>query len=54
MVPAGNKAKRLLSVKHTTKAIHHHRHKMHKSAYKGVGGTPHVHVCYCTISSQVF
>ena len=26
MVPAGNKAKRLLSVNHTTKTIHHHLH----------------------------
>ena len=26
MVPAGNKAKRLSSVNHTTKAIHHHHH----------------------------
>ena len=26
MVPAGNKAKRLSSVKHTTKTIHHHHH----------------------------
>ena len=26
MVPDGNKAKRLSSVKHTTKTIHHHRH----------------------------
>ena len=27
MVPAGNKAKRLLLVNHTTKTIHHHRHQ---------------------------
>ena len=27
MVPAGNKAKRLSSVNHTTKTIHHHHHK---------------------------
>ena len=26
MVPAGNKAKCLSSVNHTTKTIHHHRH----------------------------
>ena len=26
MVPAGNKATRLLSVKHATKAIHNHHH----------------------------
>ena len=26
MVPAGNKAKRLSSVSHTTKTIHHHHH----------------------------
>ena len=26
MVPGGNKAKRLSSVNHTTKTIHHHRH----------------------------
>ena len=26
MVPAGNKAKRLSSVNHTTKTIHHHHH----------------------------
>ena len=26
MVPAGNKAKRLLWVNHTTKTIHHHHH----------------------------
>ena len=28
MVPAGNKAKRLLSVNHTTKTIHHHHHSV--------------------------
>ena len=27
MVPAGNKAKRLLSVNRTTKTIHHHHHR---------------------------
>ena len=27
MVPAGNKAKRLSSVNHTTKTIHHHHHR---------------------------
>ena len=27
MVPAGNKAKRLLLVNHTTKTIHHHHHQ---------------------------
>ena len=27
MVPAGNKAKRLSSVNHTTKTIHHHHHQ---------------------------
>ena len=27
MVPAGNKAKRLSWVNHTTKAIHHHLHQ---------------------------
>ena len=27
MVPAGNKAKRLSSVNHTTKTIHHHHQK---------------------------
>ena len=31
MVPAGNKAKRLLSVNHTTKTIHHHHHYHHLS-----------------------
>ena len=30
MVPAGNKAKRLSSVNHTTKTIHHH-HKNYSS-----------------------
>ena len=30
MVPAGNKAKRLLSVNHTTKTIHHHHHHHQK------------------------
>ena len=29
MVPAGNKAKRLSSVNHTTKTIHHHHHLHH-------------------------
>ena len=29
MVPAGNKAKRLSSVNHTTKTIHHHHHHHH-------------------------
>ena len=28
MVPAGNKAKRLSSVNHTTKIIHHHHHQL--------------------------
>ena len=28
MVPAGNKAKRLSSVSHTTKTIHHHHHAL--------------------------
>ena len=28
MVPAGNKAKRLSSVSHTTKTIHHHHHQV--------------------------
>ena len=28
MVPAGNKAKRLSSVNHTTKTIHHHHHHL--------------------------
>ena len=28
MVPAGNKAKRLSLVSHTTKTIHHHRQKI--------------------------
>ena len=30
MVPAGNKAKCLLSVNHNTKRIHHHHHKVYK------------------------
>ena len=30
MVPAGNKAKRLSSVNHTTKTIHHHYHHHHR------------------------
>ena len=34
MVPAGNKAKRLSSVNHTTKAIHHHHH--HRISDKGL------------------
>ena len=29
MVPAGNKAKHLSSVNHTTKTIHHHHHHHH-------------------------
>ena len=29
MVPAGNKAKRLSLVNHTTKTIHHHHHDHH-------------------------
>ena len=29
MVPAGNKAKHLLSVNHTPKTIHHHNHHHH-------------------------
>ena len=34
MVPAGNKAKRLLSVNHTTKTIHHHHHHHHHQSYE--------------------
>ena len=30
MVPAGNKAKRLLLVNHTTITIHHHHHHHHQ------------------------
>ena len=33
MVPAGNKAKRLLSVNHTTKTNHHHYHHHHHQEY---------------------
>ena len=33
MVPAGNKAKRLLSVNHTTKKIHHHHHHHHRHLF---------------------
>ena len=34
MVPAGNKTKRLSSVNHTTKTIHHHHHHhYHYSIY---------------------
>ena len=33
VVPAGNKAKRLSSVNHTTKAIHHHHHHHHHHHY---------------------
>ena len=29
MAPAGNKAKRLSSINHTTKTIHHHHHHHH-------------------------
>ena len=32
MVPAGNKAKRLLLVNHTTKTIHHHHHHHHQES----------------------
>ena len=39
MVPAGYKAKRPLSVNHTTKTIHHHHHNQ--------GETP-----YCTYTSK--
>ena len=34
MVPAGNKAKRLSSVNHTTKTIHHHHHQACKTLVK--------------------
>ena len=33
MVPAGNRAKRLSSVNHTTKRIHHHHHHHATKAY---------------------
>ena len=32
MVPAGNKAKGLSSVNHTTETIHHHHHHHHQDA----------------------
>ena len=38
MVPAGNKAKRLSSVNHTTKTIHHHHHSQAKQVHKGQRG----------------
>ena len=41
MVPAGYKAKRPLSVNHTTKTIHHHHH------HHNQGETP-----YCTYTSK--
>ena len=41
MVPAGNKAKRLSSVNHTTKTIHHH-HLLNRS-----------HKTHCTLSLSV-
>ena len=34
MVPAGNKAKRLSSVNHTTKTIHHHHHHHHNHHHR--------------------
>ena len=33
MVPAGNKAKRLSPVNHTTKTIHHHHHRRVSTEY---------------------
>ena len=37
MVPTGNEAKRLSSVKHTTKTIHHpHHHHHHHQGVKGM------------------
>ena len=36
MVPAGNKAKCLSSVNHTTKTIHHHHHHHHTSLLSNV------------------
>ena len=33
MVPAGNKAKRLSPVNHTTKTIHYHLHHHHNSTF---------------------
>ena len=41
MVTAGNKAKRLSSVNHTTKTIHrhHHHHHHHHQAVVGFGTT---------------
>ena len=36
MVPAGNKAKRLSSVNHTKKTIHHHLLPVHTFAYLSI------------------
>ena len=47
MVPAGNKAKRLSSVNHTTKTIHHHHHHQRTLVLRGGWGcrlNAYVHV----------
>ena len=38
MVSAENKAKRLLSVNHTTKTIHHHHHRHHQAPFHPMCG----------------
>ena len=39
MIPAGNKAKHLSSVNHTTKTIHHHHHLHHLHHHPDVAAT---------------
>ena len=44
MVPAGIKAKRLLSVNHTTTTIHHHHHHHHHHLYRLLSNS-----CLCNL-----
>ena len=45
MVPAGNKAKRLSSVNHTIKTIHHHHQFISKSSVRRLNKKKNLH-CY--------
>ena len=45
MVPAGNKAKHLSSVNHTTKTIHHHRHHHHYQKETSIQWREKIMIC---------
>ena len=51
MAPAGNKAKWLSSVNHTTKTVHHHHHRhRHHGGSQKLGGV----LTFLTFSSNQF